>query len=188
MTAPSIDSSSSEQHLSASPTRSSARLTRSSTQLIPSSQPLNQTAEKPIDSKPSSARASKRKFRIEKQNTSTRTRHPRKAHQLAVLSTNTAQTLTTINTSTMPRSSYYSTSGSSGSHSSSSRDQGKNSQSARQHKTIRHRIHWECEYCRLKFGSNKICAGCGHEQCSRCPRTPEARTSSNQGGNHGTTT
>lgn len=43
----------------------------------------------------------------------------------------------------------------------------------RQRKKVRIRIRWKCHDCQEIFlAPDKICAKCGHERCSECPRDP----------------
>lgn len=39
-------------------------------------------------------------------------------------------------------------------------------------KPIRMRVHRTCHKCSTTFGGNKICAGCQHNRCTKCPRYP----------------
>lgn len=39
-------------------------------------------------------------------------------------------------------------------------------------KTIRMRVHRQCHRCNLTYGPDKVCGGCGHKRCKKCPRFP----------------
>lgn len=42
-------------------------------------------------------------------------------------------------------------------------------------KPVRLRVHWTCHECRMQFGLEKVCAGCGHRRCRDCVRHPPKR-------------
>ncbi|KAL2006252.1 hypothetical protein VTN00DRAFT_9906 [Thermoascus crustaceus] len=43
-------------------------------------------------------------------------------------------------------------------------------------KPIRMRVRRTCHNCQTSFGSNKVCYGCSHTRCKKCPRYPPAKT------------
>ncbi|KAL1973674.1 hypothetical protein VTN31DRAFT_6309 [Thermomyces dupontii] len=43
-------------------------------------------------------------------------------------------------------------------------------------KPIRMRVRRTCHRCQTTFGANKVCAGCQHVRCKKCPRYPPARS------------
>lgn len=43
-------------------------------------------------------------------------------------------------------------------------------------KPIRMRVRRTCHNCQTSFGSNKVCVGCSHTRCKKCPRYPPAKT------------
>jgi len=48
-------------------------------------------------------------------------------------------------------------------------------------KPIRMRIHRQCHRCHTTFGSSKICVGCEHTRCTKCPRYPPKKPSDRKG-------
>lgn len=44
--------------------------------------------------------------------------------------------------------------------------------SERVEKPIRMRIHRHCHRCQTTFGPDKVCSGCNHTRCKKCPRYP----------------
>ena len=48
-------------------------------------------------------------------------------------------------------------------------------------KPIRMRVHRSCHRCGMTYGADKICAGCEHKRCKKCPRYPKKRTPAEKG-------